>query len=327
MSKDLIKVPAAQDMITIGITCFNASDTIARAVDSALKQEWDNLEILIVDDCSTDNSAALIEKKFKGNSKVRLIKHKKNLGVAAARQTIIDNAKGDFIAFFDDDDQSKPTRIKTQHQRIIDYEKNFAQGFPVICHSAREQIYPQGSIRYEPTMGTKEDIIAPNGKAVARRILTGKPQANIFGSIATCSQMARTKSYIETGGFDKNFRRMEDTDFNIRFALAGGHFAGVAEPLVTQLMTKADDKKLTSERYYALKLLDKYKDFINQKSSYNFCKGWVDAKYDFISGQKLLFLAKLTKLFLTHPIETLKRIYWSLPNLGFNVKSSKFYRE
>ena len=45
-----------QPLITVGITCFNAEDTIARAVTSAFKQNWPNLEIVIVDDCSSDSS-------------------------------------------------------------------------------------------------------------------------------------------------------------------------------------------------------------------------------------------------------------------------------
>ena len=98
-------------LVTIGITCFNAEETIKRAIRSALGQDWQNIEILVVDDCSTDSSVEIITKAITNDSRARLIKHVKNCGPAGARNTILDQACGEFIAFFDDDDESMPGRI------------------------------------------------------------------------------------------------------------------------------------------------------------------------------------------------------------------------
>ena len=92
------------DLITIGITCYNARDHINRAISSAFAQDWPNFEILIVDDCSSDDSPALIRDLIAGHNHARLIVHEKNTGAAAARETIIENATGAFIVFFDSDD-------------------------------------------------------------------------------------------------------------------------------------------------------------------------------------------------------------------------------
>ena len=82
-----------------------------------------------------------------------------------------------------------------QHKRITDYEKQFTEGAPVICHTARKVIYPHGEIRVEQTMGQTEEKPAPSGPAVARRILLGEPLEDGYGSCPTCSQMARLSTY------------------------------------------------------------------------------------------------------------------------------------
>ena len=96
------------ELITIGIPCFNAKDTILRALKSALNQDWSNKEILVIDDASTDQSPETIQNFIEQHPNVNLIKNNSNAGPAVARQTILNEAKGSFIAFFDDDDESLP---------------------------------------------------------------------------------------------------------------------------------------------------------------------------------------------------------------------------
>ena len=313
-------------LVTIGIAYYKAADTIEKAVASALAQTWDNTEIIIVDDASDDGAEALLSGLEKQHENVRVVHLPENKGVAGVRNEIIAQARGDFIAFFDDDDESLPERLEKQYQRITDYEAAFADGKPVICHAARVQRYPDGQERIEQTKGTGEGC-APNGEAVALRILTGKPSAHVFGSGATCSQMARSSTYRELGGFDENFRRSEDTELNVRAALAGAHFAGIAEPLVRQTMTLASDKKLEDEKLYALQLLDKYQGFIDRHSAYAFCREWVIGKYDFLQKHRMTFVLRLMKLCLTHPVLSAQRLIWAWPNIGFNLRFVKFHHE
>ena len=312
-------------IITIGITAFNAAETVGRAVSAAFAQDWPVVEVIVVDDASTDHTADILQDVQKQYPALSIFQQSQNRGVAAARNRIIKEAKGDFVAFFDDDDESTHARLRRQYERITRYEQDFAHGAPVICHTARLQIYPDGTKRYEPTMGTQEDRMAPHGPAVAQRILTGRPFPGVFGSAATCSQMARASVYRDLGGFDPAFRRSEDTEFNVRLALAGGHFAGIAGPLVTQAMTLTGDKKLAEERGFMLKLLEKHKHFIALKSDYDFCRDWINAKYDFLAGRRGVFAAKLAGLFCTHPVETVKRLYRALPNTAFNMQCARFY--
>lgn len=312
-------------LITIGITAHNAAATITRAVDSALAQDWPDTEILIYDDASADDTPEIIKKREAEKKNIRVISGRKNKGVAHSRNRLIEHAKGDFLTFFDDDDVSDPRRVKRQHERITRYEREHASDAPVICHTARTQIYPDGVYRYEATMGTAEGGVAPHGEEVAARILTGRKTPGIFGSTATCSQMARISTYRDLGGFDEDFRRGEDTDLNIRLAFKGGHFVGIEEPLVTQTMTLASDKKLDEELACTLRLLDKHKDFINKTGSHDFCVAWTRAKYEFLHGRRGAFLAKLAALFARAPVQTAQRLIWALPNTEFNVRLSTFH--
>ena len=76
-------------LITIGITCFNAEDTIERAISGALSQSWKNIEILVVDDASTDSSRKKVQRFNKKDDRVKLLKRNVNGGPAAARNTIL----------------------------------------------------------------------------------------------------------------------------------------------------------------------------------------------------------------------------------------------
>lgn len=312
-------------LITIGITTYNAEATLNRAIESALSQSWKNIDIIIVDDGSNDKTWTLLKDVRVKNPQIKLFQNTTNAGVAVSRNRIIKEAKGEFIVFFDDDDTSTAKRIEKQYKRITDYEKKYAHGDPVICHSSRLQVFPNGEKHIEQTMGIDESIIAPHGIAIAERILTGRPTPNGHGSAATCSQMARTSTYRHMGGFDTGFFRSEDTEFNIRLALQGGHFVGIADPLVTQTMSISSDKSIQGEKKYALKILEKHNDFIQSISSYNACYDWIIGKYDYLAGFKFLFLKRLVLLFFRHPVFVLQRLLWALPNISLNKRFSKLY--
>lgn len=294
-------------LVTIGITAYNAEDTIVSALQSALAQDWTAREIIIVDDCSTDATAERVKPFTTGGAAVQLIVNTRNLGVAQSRNRIIEAARGDFIAFFDDDDTSAANRVSTQVRNILDYQTRHAAGAMILCHTDRRQIYPDGSERTEHTMGTTARP-APAGPAVARRILMGDHVEDAYGSVATCSQMAHTATYRKLGGFDPALRRSEDTDLCIRAAIAGAHFLGIAEPLVAQRMTSGSEKKLAAEQENLLRLVDKHREFFDSEAAYHFSRDWLDMKYDWLSKRRVHFGARLAALTLRHPVWVLRRL-------------------
>ncbi len=314
-------------VITIGLTTFNSEDTLKQAVDSALSQSWQFIEIVVADDYSTDGTFEYLQNLELDYPAIRVFRNSKNSGVATSRNRIIKEARGEFIVFFDDDDVSHPDRIIEQYKRITEYEKQFADGSPVICHTARKLVYPHGEIRIEQTMGQTEGKPVPSGPAVARRILLGEPLEDAYGACPTCSQMARVSTYKLIGGFDPSFRRSEDTDFNIRLAQAGGHFIGIAEPLVIQNMTKTSEKSLRDEYYYMQCLLHKHREFIEQEGKFDFSLTWLDLKQAWLENQRLTFVKLLFRLTFTHPILTMRRLILSLPSISLNRAFSRFHND
>lgn len=310
--------------VTVGITAFNAQHTLAAAVQSALNQTHKDIEIIIVDDVSTDGTRALIDQLQQQHPQLRVILNEKNVGVAANRNAIVQAASGDFIAFFDDDDTSLPMRIERQLQAIQQAEAAYGANALAVCHTARTQVFPDGHTAYCSTLvGTP----APRGLAVAMRILVGKPvPRSTPGAMATCSQMARTNTYRTLGGFDASLRRSEDTDFNIRLALAGGYFVGLPEALVTQTMTLRQDKSWQDEHRFALLLLDKHKDAIASAGFAGFAPAWADMKLAFLEGRYTAFASSAARITLRWPWQTLQRISWVLPNVLENLKIGRFRR-
>lgn len=314
-----------QPSVTIGITAYNAADTIGDAIRSALAQTVRPAQIVIVDDCSTDGTWDVLQ-GFAGEPGIDLYRCPQNRGVGATRNEVLARARGEFIVFFDDDDVSAPTRVAAQIARIIDYERRFTQGTPVICHTARLQVFPDGTRRVEPTMGCAPDRAAPAGPAVARRTLMGEPLADAYGSCATCSQAGRTSVYRALGGFDAALRRCEDMDLAIRLARVGGHFAGICEPLVTQRMTATTDKALADLRELTLMVYRKHRDLFDDERSYRFCLDWVRLKFRWLAGQRLGFATLLSRLAITYPVRTFRRFRFAIPNLSHNIAFARFLR-
>ena len=314
-------------LITIGIATYNSFETVERSIYSALSQDWHPLEIIVVDDFSTDNTLNLLKKLEGKHKEIRVINNSQNLGIGFVRNQIICEAKGEFLAFFDDDDISKNNRLNSQYKRIINYEKK-KKIFPlVICHTNRKVIYPNGIIRIHSTMGTKLGSNIPKGIEVAKRILLGKHLSNGYGSCPTCSQMARLSTYKIVSGFDSKFRRGEDTDLIIRLAMNGTHFIGIQEALVEQTMTISSDKSIDIDFKYMFLLLKKHKTFIEKYGNYNFCFLWLNIKYLFSKRMYFRATVKLILLLIKYPIETIIRFSLSLQNLQINKDFAYFHKE
>ena len=313
-------------LITIGIATYNASRSIERVIKSALSQSWEPLEIIIVDDCSEDNTYKKLKKISSKHKEIRVYKNTKNYGVAYVRNVIIKKTRGEFLAFFDDDDESMPERLKMQYQRILEYEKNFKTSSLIVCHSSRKVIYPNGKIRTEGTLGTKIYSTSPFGLSVARRILLGEPLKDGYGACPTCCQMARISTYLKAGGFDKRFRRSEDTEFCVRLAMKGAHFVGIRNPLVLQRMTKTADKSIDIEFKYANLLLKKHKDFIERNGNYKFCIYWQKIKYSFYKRELKKIMTIFFFLIINYPRKTLIRLFQSLKSIQINMDFLLFHK-
>lgn len=259
---------ASAPLITIGITCFNAADTIEKAIDGALAQDWENLEILIVDDASKDNSIEIVEAKTQLDPRVKLVKHPENKGFPGALNTIVSHASGEFIAFFDDDDISAPDRLRKQYGRITAYEKEHGTNL-VFCYTNRNVIAAQDSRHLYSFHAIGHQAPEPHGPMVADFILWSSGEKNyVWGMFGSCTLMMRKAAIEKIGGFDEFFRRNTEWDLAVRGAFMGAHFIAANEYLVTQIKTPTSDKAGKIPLQYSLKLREKHKDYLKGKGLY-----------------------------------------------------------
>lgn len=100
-----------EGLVSVVIPVYNVEKFIENTIRSVLAQTYRNIEILLIDDCSPDNSAKIIKNMAADNPEIRYYKLKKNSGAAVARNKGIELAQGQYIAFLDSDDMWKPEKL------------------------------------------------------------------------------------------------------------------------------------------------------------------------------------------------------------------------
>lgn len=124
--------------VSVIIPVYNASKYIGETIESALKQTYKDIEIVLVDDCSRDNSRKIIEGYMKSHKNIVYHFLEKNSGAAVARNKALDLAKGRYIAFLDSDDLWYPEKIHKQ----IDFMRN--NDDIAFCYTAYEMVDDEG---------------------------------------------------------------------------------------------------------------------------------------------------------------------------------------
>lgn len=299
-------------LVTIGLTCFNAADTIRRAINSALGQSWEQLEIIIVDDCSTDTSVEVIAEVIAHCPNARLIRQTTNTGAAGARNTVLENAKGEFIAFFDDDDESLPDRVSVQVARLLEYESTSGEAL-VLCYASGVRRYPNGYTLELPAIGSRG--VVPWGPDFAEYLLYFRRRPNWFygTAVPTCSLLARTSTLLRAGGFDKSLRRVEDNDLAIRLALAGAHFIGVPQLLFVQYSTSSSDKSPERNLEAEQAIVRKHRKFLDQSGRYYYALHWHKLRYWHFKRRYVQLVLEFLGIFIRYPLASSRHFLSTAP--------------
>lgn len=99
-----------QPKITVIIPAFNSESGISVALRSLIKQTWTNLEIIVVDDCSPDNTANVVKEWMQKDDRITLLQTETNSGPYVARNIALNQASGEFVTINDADDWSHPQK-------------------------------------------------------------------------------------------------------------------------------------------------------------------------------------------------------------------------
>ena len=100
------------ELVSIIMPSYNTANYISQSIDSVINQTYSNWELIIIDDCSTDNTIEIV--KTYSDERIRLLSNEKNSGAAVSRNYALREAKGEWIAFLDSDDLWMPDKLEKQ---------------------------------------------------------------------------------------------------------------------------------------------------------------------------------------------------------------------
>ena len=221
--------------VTVVIPVFNRTDTIGAAVESVLEQTYSDLELLVVDDGSTDRTLDTLATI--SDPRLRVLASPRNMGVSAARNRGIREARGDWVAFQDSDDLWLPDKLERQMARIAEAGADCVGGYcgmlivgTTLNASGAEAYYPP------PGIGQREGDILEMLLKVSL--------------ISTQTLVARREALDGIGGFDEELPALVDWDCVLRLARLG-KFAFVDKPLVKQFFSENSITRSREKRAFA----------------------------------------------------------------------------
>jgi O-antigen biosynthesis protein len=218
--------PPTRPLVSVVIPTYNRSGLVCRAVRSVLAQTFDDFEVLVVDDASTDDTAEAVQGL--GDRRVRYLRQPYNQDVSAARNRGLREARGDFIAFLDSDDEWLPQKLERQLGV-------FRAAPPKVG------LVYTGSLSIQPD-GTVQKLRPKHRGAVLDRLLLTNLTCSGSGTV-----MIRREVVRKVGFFDETIAAMEDYDYWIRVARFYD-FDYVPEPLVRYYdVPMADRRSLVAD--------------------------------------------------------------------------------
>lgn len=156
-----------QDLISVVVPVYNKEQYLGRCFDAIRAQSYRSLEILLVDDCSTDGSLALCRAFAAADQRVKLFECRINGGASSARNIALDSASGAYVAFFDADDEAQPDMLLTLYEALT------ANHADVACGGV-EYIHGDGSLSRTAGLSGKTERLSHN--AAMRRLLSEFPR-------------------------------------------------------------------------------------------------------------------------------------------------------
>ncbi|KAE8764889.1 glycosyltransferase family 2 protein [Georgenia thermotolerans] len=206
--------------VSVVIPSYNRSATIVPAIASVLRQTFTDLEVLVVDDGSTDDTVAQAERL--PDPRLRVLRSTANAGVSAARNRGVEHARGAWVAFQDSDDEWLPTKLEKQLARLGTAGPDHVGAYcGMLVVGALEEHGGRTEVRYVPE---------PETRLVEGDIL---PTLLRTSTVSTQTMVVRRRDLLRVGGFDEQLRSLVDWDLALRLSRVGP-WAFVDEPLVLQ---------------------------------------------------------------------------------------------
>ncbi len=185
-------------IISVVIPTYNRADMIGSAIESVQRQTFEDWELIIVDDASTDHTGDAIQKYLAGDSRIRCLRQATNRGGNAARNRGITESVGRFVAFLDDDDTWKPEKLHLQNRY---FTARPGVGL-VYCGFRYVDFNSKRAIREIKPLHQGNVL-----NAILRNNILGSP-----------TPLIKRECFEQAGLFDEDFTSCQDWDMWIRVA-------------------------------------------------------------------------------------------------------------
>lgn len=235
-------------LVSIIICTYNRSSLLAHAIYSVLKQTYNNIEIVIVDDCSTDNTSDIVKDIKIKHQNILYLRNDRNQGLSFSRNKGISNCNGTYIATMDDDDEWIDKEKILKQLNAFKNTKN--ENIGIICTGIR--VYTYDGKTYEKNYF--------KDKTFKQRILQGN------GIIHTSTVLIKKEILDKIGGFDEKIFRGVDSDFYRKVILNGYDI---------EFLNEISTKYYLHSGYRITKMTSKHQYIADIKSRYRtLCKYW-----------------------------------------------------
>ncbi len=233
MSSENIKV-------TVVMPVYNAFDYLRPALDSVICQTFTELELICVDDGSTDRSLHILKEYQEKDSRVRIVTET-NAGPSIARNKGLDRARGDFVIFLDADDFVEPTLIEKLYNKAVEDNLDIA--------IAKYDVYNDRKARFEGVIKCDHGEIFDGGATVSKA--TNPDEIFQCTTTYVWNKLFRTSFLRDMGlSFDPELRVFEDAYFIVTALALASAVGKVHEVLVHHRVYSNQAKKKLFKKYY-----------------------------------------------------------------------------
>jgi glycosyltransferase involved in cell wall biosynthesis len=237
--------------VSIIVPTYNRAHLIGRAIQSVLNQTYQDFELIVVDDGSADNTEEVVKEFQKKDERIIYIRQEKNKGAAAARNTGIKAAKGEYIAFQDSDDEWLPEKLEKQMKAFDNASSEVG-----VVYTDMQRINEDGEIEYwhSPTVIYGSLI---NPKTLDYQVV----------NIGVQSALIKKECFNGAGLFDEKFPRFIDLELFIRLSKYY-HFYHIKEPLVKYYATEGISSNTNALIVARKLLLEKYFEDVEKNKKF-----------------------------------------------------------
>lgn len=290
MKQDLLE----KNLVSIIIPSYNRRKYLEEAIESVLKQTYENKEIIIVDDCSKDGTEEYITEKYRNNTRIKFYKNKENSGAGVSRKNGYDKSKGNYIIFMDDDDYYTNDDFIKRAIEILKLKENIS----IVSSSSMIEYVNEGRMI--------ESIMNIEGEISNVEYLSSFQQ-KYMKSNSTFTTVFR-KTDLEKANI-KEVKMLNDSSIYLRALLVGDAYILRTISGVYRIHSKNISSNLDVE-FIIENLEEKYKIYeeIVKRNLLNNPKEW-------LKNQVLLTISFFVKFNKTEKKEINKLIEWCKNNL------------